>query len=241
MRKLTLLATLAVMVSACGPTSPQPEDHEWVTVLADLTLSHLGADYDGRPAVVTDVSPGLEHLADALARVPGAVDAADRPRRVPMTPEALASLREWEASHPPRPMRDAIPMRPASVDLILGWAARAEEEGLLESAEADRQRSRLIGPVDPRATLLNIASGSWKLTLLEIVTDEAGHKEANFLFAEVREVERDGPKPRISSTHRVNGHGIEAFWQDGAWVPGEIGRRRGTTPTVVIRGAPGTR
>jgi hypothetical protein len=93
MRRLVIAAALAVTVSACEPisrTTLTPDDEEWVTVLADMMLSHLGADYDGRPAVLTEVEPGLERFADALARVPGAVDAADRPRRVPMTPEALA-------------------------------------------------------------------------------------------------------------------------------------------------------
>jgi hypothetical protein len=39
-------------------------------------------------------------------------------------------------------MRDLIMMSPEDVELILGWIAEAEKEGLLESAEADRQRKR---------------------------------------------------------------------------------------------------
>lgn len=240
MRKRVLLTALAVMLPACEPiaqTAAPPNDEEWVTVLADMMLSHLGTDYDGRPAVLTEVRPGLERFADALARVPGAADASDRPRRVPLTRDALASAQQQEANSPRRPMRDMIAMSPEDVDRILGWIAQSEEEGLLQPAEADRQRGRLIGPVDPRAALLKIESGSWKLTLVEIVSDEANYKEANFLFEDVREVERDLPMPSTSRYRGVNVHGIEAFWRNGAWVAGEIGRRRGTMASGVLRGS----
>jgi hypothetical protein len=72
---------------------------------------------------------------------------------------------------------------------------------------------------------------------LEIVTDQADYKEVDFLFADVREVERGRPAPRVIRGARVSEHGIEAFRRNGAWVAGEIGRRRGTMPTVVFRGA----
>ena len=239
MRTLALPAALAVVVAACEPTfqtASPPDDEEWVTALADMMLSHLGADYDGRPAVLTEVRPGLERFADALARVPGAVDAADRPRRVPMTPEALAGAQQREANHPPRATRDAITMSAEDVETILGWIGKAEMEGILAPAEAERRRRRLIGPVGPRAALLNVESGSWRLTLIEIVTDEADHKEANFLFAHDREVERNRPMPYRTTYPGVSDYGIEALWRNGAWVVGEIGRTRGPIVSGTFRG-----